>query len=287
MVTASSSNCNRILAEAGIPALVYKGAPLSTMTTGSALARACSDVDVLVPPTAVQAAVDAMTAGIADASLGDTGTGMMSRFAECELSIVGRGAAIDLHWRIDSGTGFFRIPFDELWDRRIALQTSELSVNSLSPIDSLLVTSVHGCRELWHRWKWALDAVRQVESVPEAEWPAYRALADRAGAGRALAVTVAVARLGGARVSDTMQPGLWATQFALRCLTVGSAPTDPAMTPRAALSRRRARAQVADNRLAALDDVARGLTRQLVEARNGKLAFRWKRYRATVRSKAG
>lgn len=273
-VAASSTRCQAILAQGGIPSLVYKGAPLAYQTTGDLLSRSMADVDVLVDPSeaaaAAQLLVDAGHRPLFERA--GLGADRLSRYAECETTLTGVGTSIDLHWRIDSGHGYFRASFAELWERRAEVSFNGLNVYTLGPVDALLVTAVHGCRSFWLRWKWIIDAVRQMDALPDEQWSVAKNRARALGAGRALALTAAVVAAAGGGSPPGRRPGAWALAKGVEWVEWSEKSEVQPWSE--ALRRRRARLDAADGVGTVLDDTLRFTARQLLEWRTGKLRYK-------------
>lgn len=266
-VAVAANRVARTLADANVPALVYKGPALAFETTGSFLGRGSADVDFLVNPAQLGDVHRVLVADGLWRRDGDAGPpGRLTMFQECERSYVGAGIDVDLHWRIDSTPGYFSEPFEALWARRRKVSAAGLEVWAPGASHALVMTAVHGTREMWVRLRWVLDAVRQFRLLSPAQWPEVCSVAN-AGARKAVAVALAIAEICG--VDDLpARPGRWARSMAQAYLdaVVSTSPADARAAEASAMaawSRRVNRWQTADTQWTAFDGVARATFRQV------------------------
>lgn len=276
---ATASRVAALLENAAVEALVYKGAPLAVQTTGQWRGRWCADVDVLVAPARLPRAHRALQAGGLRRGDGPSQPpGRLTRFMECERSYCGLPVTVDLHWRVDSTPGYFRVPFADLWARRQRVSHQGLDVWAPGPADALLITVVHGTRSGWLMLKWALDALRQLERLSPAEWTAVRA-GSALGARKALDLGLAVAAACGARQLPGSPSG-WATALAGRLLSAAEGrygaeggARESTLVARDALMNRLDRLSTADSPVTALDGLLRAGVRQVLGDREKSLVW--------------
>jgi hypothetical protein len=267
-VSASATRAAALLDEAGVRSLAFKGPALAVQTTGSWLGRGSADIDVLISPADGARADQALReAGCWSRAGYDGPPGRWERYHRGERVYLGLPVTVDLHWRVDSGPGYFSASFDDLWSRREAVEHDGLAVQSLDRVDALLVTAEHGAKERWARWFWALDAVRQVEQLDPALWPEVARRATAAGCVRAVDQGLGVALACGARMPAGIRPTA-SMEAAARALLEASAAAPPVeWSRRAALARRRQRWSMADRPAAATDSLARSVARLIADRR--------------------
>lgn len=267
-VSASATRVAEVLDAAGVRSLAIKGPALAVQTTGAWLGRGSADVDVLISPT---------DCAPADRALRDAGcwsrAGYLEpprrweRYHRGERVYLGLPATIDLHWRVDSGPGYFSASFDNLWALREAVVHDGLDVQSLDRVGALLLTAEHGAKERWARWFWALDAVRQVEQLDPSLWPDVARRATMAGCVRAVDQCLGIALACGARMPAGIRP-TGSMAATARALLVASAAAPPVEWSRsAALARRRQRWSMADRPSAAAGGFARSVARLVADRR--------------------
>lgn len=157
----------RLLDAAGIEAVVFKGIPLSVLTTGRPDARGAGDVDLLVRPAAAAAAHLLLTsAGWALHEQGRIEPGMwawrhVQRWGHT-LTYLGAGADVDLHWRLDAMPGA-QPDTDDLLARRTTVEVGGTSVPTLAPADAFRHLAGH--REGW-TWLRTLVDLRRLARDP-------------------------------------------------------------------------------------------------------------------------
>lgn len=159
-----------LLAEAGVPALVIKGLPLAVQTTGDPAARGPGDIDLLIPPDAVEKVHAILTAH--GWSLRPDGVVSPDTWAwrhvlrhTCALPYLGPGSHVDLHWRLD--TTVDALPsFGELWERREQVDLGGVLVETLGRADLLAQSSFHAAKDRW-RWLRSLVDVHRIAGMPE------------------------------------------------------------------------------------------------------------------------
>jgi hypothetical protein len=265
-VAAIATDLARALSVAGVPSLALKGPALAVQTTGSWLGRGSTDVDVLVDEGDLPAAHAALLARGCRSRAGHPGSPTpWQRYVRGERAYVGLPVTVDLHWRLDAAPGSFDLPFRRLWAVREEVGCDGLEVTAPGRVDALLVTAVHGAKEHWARWCWALDAVRQVVAVPAGEWATVRERAREAGAGRALALCVAVAHACGGGVATEVDPDARRRADDLLAASAMAQPVDWSRS--ASWARRRDRWAAADRPTTAIDGLVRAGARLLADRR--------------------
>lgn len=199
---------------AGIRCLAYKGVALAERTTGEPSARGGGDVDLVFSPRdlpAVHAFLTSLGATLMPGWTPEPGSPLWPWAVRVrpEAPYAWRGVDIDVHWRLDRLPQAMSTDFDSLWAGRDRARIGGAVVPTLGPVDALLATCVHGTKEHWRQWRWAVDVVRQVRLLPQEAWGDLRARAQAAGAEQGLAIGLAVVeRLTNA--STPLAPGPWA-----------------------------------------------------------------------------
>jgi hypothetical protein len=172
-----------LFAEAGLPVLVLKGIPLALQTCGSASARGRGDLDLLVPPQQLPAAVALLEAhgfrrpfGLFPLDLGSF-WGRYSRWAGYELSLCRTGPAgrewIDLHWQL--APVHQPLPaFAELWARCAHLRLQGQPLPTLQLVDAFRFAAVHAAKDDWHSLRNLVDLDRLARQLPAAAHTALR-----------------------------------------------------------------------------------------------------------------
>lgn len=149
----------RVFEEAGIDWLVFKGPVLSEVVYQQSGARDCGDLDVLVRPSDVGAAVDRLIERGATSLRGDWRAMQALGDGECEY-LLPNGTILDLHWdvvnegRVRPG---FSVSTEDLFAAGRTVVIGDLAVQTFSPVDTALHVALHGCRSGGDRLRWLLD----------------------------------------------------------------------------------------------------------------------------------
>ncbi len=267
-VAATATSASQLLTGAGVRGIVYKGPALALQTTGSFVGRGSADVDVLIDSRDTATTDRALRSAGCVSRAGYPGPpSRWERYHRPERAYSGLPVTIDLHWRVDSGPGYFRLPFAKAFQRGERLDHDGLQVTTFDRVDALLATAAHGAKERWWRWFWALDALRQVEQLDADLWTVARIRARETGTSRALDLCLAVAAGCGARMPADIAPSAGMVEVARSWFAQSSGATSVEWSNSAALSRRKARWIIADSRLTAVDGFARAAARLVADRR--------------------
>lgn len=158
----------------GIDHLVLKGAPLAVLTTGDPLGRGPGDLDLLVSPTSLAAAMSRLTG--AGWTTGPDHSSDLDSWAWRHQLEVGHeltlhppadapGDAIDLHWRL--GPTHDGLPgFDEVWSRRVEVDLGTLRVETISPDDTFRHVLHDAAKDDWGTLRSLVDIHRMSHVLP-------------------------------------------------------------------------------------------------------------------------
>lgn len=166
--TLETVRAHDLLVTHGVAALVFKGQALAVQTTGLADARGPGDIDVLVAPeTLGEAHRVLIEAGWALREGGrvepDTWAWRHVRRWGNALTYVGRGADVDLHWRLEA-TPSAHPPFSVLSARAEQVPIGSSSVATLGRYDAIRHLAAH--REGW-LWLRTLVDLRRLARDPD------------------------------------------------------------------------------------------------------------------------
>jgi hypothetical protein len=163
-----------LFAQAGMPMLVIKGIPLALQTTGSLIARGRGDLDLLVDPRQLPAAVALLEGagfsrcpGQFPRQLGSV-WGRYSRWAGYELSLARQGPAgiqwIDLHWALSN----VRAPlpgFALAWHCGEQLDLHGQPVRTLSRLHAFRHACAHAAKDEWMCLRNLIDIDRLADQL--------------------------------------------------------------------------------------------------------------------------
>ena len=154
----------RLFEAAGIRLLALKGSLLALRLYGDVALRASGDIDLLVAPDDVPAAVTLLeTAGYGNRQPQIPLTGhrwkVFARHRH-ELKMVRHNLKVEVHWRLAPDVRLLPLAFDDLWARRYYQVVGGTAIATLGEEDLALHLIVHVTREFWTRLKWVDDLVR-------------------------------------------------------------------------------------------------------------------------------
>lgn len=147
-----------------INAILLKGVPLSLMIHGRLGMRSSRDIDLLVAPQDVAAAIDLLKAMGFYIRTGEGAQALlpqpplplsMARHKDVELLHDGRRQIIELHWRLFDNACLLPLPAD-LAPEWVALPSGERCA-VLPERLNLLYLANHGAQHGWSRLKWLVD----------------------------------------------------------------------------------------------------------------------------------
>lgn len=137
----------QVLGDAGVEAVVLKGADICQRLYGNPVCRPMSDVDVLIPPSDREKAQDALCrSGYTRMPRDlDLRPGFNARFGWEEMYASARSAEfwVDLHWEIQEMGTLYRLPYEALRARAQPSMIGSLPVLVLCPEHLLLHLGVH------------------------------------------------------------------------------------------------------------------------------------------------
>lgn len=201
----------RALQGAGVDVVVLKGTPLAHEAYGGAAGRHSGDLDLLVAPECVTAAVGVLREhgfqwyGIDVPETlrpADGGLGLLARAGDLplvkEAQLYRAGHHVDLHWRLTVNAAL--LPLEPRWlsaPRYVQSASQQTPVLPVLPAWWHLL--VHGAEHEWRRLKWLADVPAFAAAHPEVLSPDALQATSRAGLDRCVACGLIVAErlLGG------------------------------------------------------------------------------------------
>ncbi len=173
-----------VLAELPHPWLVVKGPVLVEVGYGDPGARLYEDLDLVVTPTDLPAALTAIEG--AGGRVTDLNWPMVAKLRRAEIPmLLPDGMLADLHWHLlvtPAIRSRFAVPMDELVERRRTVRLGGLDVATLDPVDGLLYLCLHGSLSGGNQLVWLKDLDQMMDGeVIDWDELVRRAVRYRAG----------------------------------------------------------------------------------------------------------
>jgi hypothetical protein len=199
----------RRLDEAGIAAIVLKGAPLAQRAYGTAAFKHGRDIDLVVRPGRAFAALQILEGdryALVDPARELTDAqrhAYIARGYQMELFDARRGTRVELHWRLSENPHLLA-GIDAFADGQ-AVPLAGDTVRTLNDADLFAYLCVHGAAHFWFRLKWLADLNALLGGRDDAELGALYAHAKAHGAGRCAGQALLLCeRLLGLRLSPAL-----------------------------------------------------------------------------------
>lgn len=182
-----------LLASRGINALPYKGPILAQCIYGSLASRQMKDVDILVRPRDVKAAVASLASrGYERVTSALPGARRLGLEHQCVLTRPVDDVIIELHWSVVPRALAPAVTLDDLWPNRLHTTILGKPLSSPSHEDTLVVLCIHGAKHQWARLEWVCGVAELIRSKP-VDWHKVHARAKYWHAGRMLSTGLLLA----------------------------------------------------------------------------------------------
>lgn len=180
----------KLFASQEITAIPFKGPMLASAAYGNLSLRQFHDLDILVHQRDIRRAKAAL------ASLGyrpaiEPTEAQDAEFVQSKHHILiseDGTVRVDLQWRMVGPAFSFPLDTDRFWEHLQLRSLAGTPVLHLSPENTLLLLSVHGCKHHWARLKWICDVAQVIRTHPGLDWGQILDHAANLGVQRMLAL---------------------------------------------------------------------------------------------------
>lgn len=149
---------------ADVPWLVLKGPVLAQLAHGDPALRAYSDIDVLVPPVRLGAALAALEGN--GATVIDRNWDLIRRSLKGEVHVeLPSGSLLDLHWHLLNSARLrrsFSVDPRSLFERARIVEVGPVPVQTLSAEETIVYVALHAMLSGGHRLVWLKDVERLI-----------------------------------------------------------------------------------------------------------------------------
>jgi hypothetical protein len=164
----------RLLADAGVSAVPFKGPLLSMVAYGSLALREYGDLDILVRTSDVRRTRDLLLAHgyhlVTSRKTGRTKSEVTPRDKDLIFEDETRKVRIELHWRLTGKHFNYPLDLNRLWDRLETVRLAGVVVPTLGVEDLLLYLCMHGSRHGWERLIWVCDVAELIRGRQNIRW---------------------------------------------------------------------------------------------------------------------
>jgi hypothetical protein len=173
----------------GVPVLQVKGVSLAHMIHDELALRPALDLDLLVAPDTLEAAIEVLTGalGYQYSDPVNAGQSGIQRKVDYEVSLKNERALIDLHWSLSRYRSMFPFDLDKALHEPEHVTIGNLSVPTLPRVDLIPYLAFHGARHLWMKLFWIFDLAAFVTRHEDLDWREIMQRADELRQARALA----------------------------------------------------------------------------------------------------
>jgi len=164
----------KLLSDAGIEAIPYKGPALALFAYGNLALRRFVDLDVIVKKADVLRARDLLLAEgyVPGKSLTLAQQELLLRTQHnLQFSRDNRRLLLELHWEVAPHLFASSVQENELWQNLTTININGTELKTLVADDLLFSLCVHGSRHLWERLGWICD-ISELISRHQLNWTA-------------------------------------------------------------------------------------------------------------------
>ncbi len=159
-------------AERSVPVVPIKGATLALSAYGDLTLRDFSDLDLLIPESAIGAAQAVLFAqGYERKDLSTDPVEAEHDEGPYHVFIKKRCLVrVDLQWVMAHQHFAFQLDRPEFWAHRSPVMLGSSTVQVLAPEELLILLCVHGSKHAWEQLKWVCDVAELLRSHPDLDW---------------------------------------------------------------------------------------------------------------------
>lgn len=204
------------LSNAEVPVVPLKGVQLANSLFGDPAMRVCTDLDLLVPPSNLNRALEVIRlVGYGDV-FDDTFFRKLDlqhgRHSSFQRHFGGHTSLIEVHWRLVQHSSRDWLAVQDLWSEVQDTRYFGASACRLSPEWQFLYLCIHAADHHWQGLKWLVD-IHQMCLTQPPNWLQVKQKAERFGLDRVVRRTLATCSLlfettlPAAYAADSLPPG--------------------------------------------------------------------------------
>ncbi len=187
------------------PAIVFKGPVLAQRLYGDVAAREYCDLDLLLCPADIPAAITTLERSGFIAALPLRSWQLQCHLRDgCEYALSNGQLHLELHWQFAPRQFGARFEIEKLFARSCRVRLGDRPVPALSPEDDFLMLVVHGTKHAWARLCWLADLAALLR-VSRLDWDYVRSESKRMRIRRMVRIALVLSGWMGAAVPSDMQ----------------------------------------------------------------------------------
>lgn len=197
LLTSDLLEATERLEEAGISTMALKGPGLALLAYGDLGLRQFTDIDVLVRPRDVDAALEVLgAAGFDRIKVQTSGQEAAARWTDYHIPLLNRrtGTTLELHWGFAVPNAGYQLHAEWAFAHARSVRVRERGLRVLSWEALLVYLCVHGSKHAWARFAWICDIAACVRAAAGVSWAAVDRLAREVGARRMVALGMRLAQ---------------------------------------------------------------------------------------------
>jgi hypothetical protein len=184
----------RLLADAGIDAIPFKGPVLALQAYGDLALRHFVDLDLLIPPHRLRGAVERLSGhGYAPLYPLTAKTARWLPRSYSEFLLRSPAVSLDIHWALADPGRPLPVSFAKAWAGAQRIDLQGVSVPALSPVHMLLVACEHGNKHAWQQLSWIMDVAHLLPALSQADLAAVASHARDHGMAKIVALALRLA----------------------------------------------------------------------------------------------
>jgi len=155
-----------------VPVMPIKGATLALSAYGDVTLRDFSDLDLLIPESAVGAAQAVLCAQGYERKDPSTDPAEVGHDEGPYHVFIKKRSLfrVDLQWVMAHQHFSFQLDRPEFWAHRAPILLGRSTVQGLAPEELLILLCVHGSKHAWEQLKWVCDVAELLRSHPGLDW---------------------------------------------------------------------------------------------------------------------
>ncbi len=191
----------------GIEAIPFKGPALAVQVHGDIGMRSFSDLDILINDKDFEKMYDKLIKiGYIPLYPIDSKTKKYLAMIGKDLTFLGNGQHLDVHWKLTERFLSVSFDMDLLWQRSDLISFNQRDIRIISQEDTVIQLCVHATKHFWGELKWLADIIHLIKSLSNPQLLSLLRYSEKIGVKRIMYISFILAReFGGIRYSKDIE----------------------------------------------------------------------------------